>query len=631
VGRSRFKGDAPRSQLTANLPRSLDDASPQSAATFLHSAVVTTDLRPNPVLVTVANQTATPMPTRRFTPLRRRLTSEAGIVFVLSAGLYLIVAILLDFKYDSFNGDAMARMANGFYVLYSRDPHLAAIGFVWNPLQSILDMAPLLFYHAWTPLATHEFAGSLVSVACMAGAVYQILCALSEWGLGRSARLILTALFALNPMILYYSGTGMSEALYLFTLVATTRYLARWLQHGDIRSLVYSALSLALCYLARNEAVVPAVLGALLVFGSSFVRNGAHTRTRLNVALSDVAVFIAPFVTSLVGWATTSYVITGEAFAQFSSQYGTTAQLQAIGTNGQLYNIGLTSTALSGEIAFEFRALEYLAPLLPLIAVLCLLKAWRRRDPLVLVPLAIVGGGLAFDIFAFFTGSLLWSFRYVIATVPLEILLVGALLARRPEREGAPIARRSGTSFSRGWAAGIATGAIALALVAPSVPTTAEGMWNPHVGWQEMQLLGYSVFHRHLSALERDFGAHYEHIRELSDYISNMHLPNGQIIVDNSSGCIPETIVNSTNPRVFVIPNDRDYQKTLADPLTFGVHYILVPDSSGTNINTSTVRTYPSLYRDGAGFARLVHSFHLGLDCGDFRLYRVIKHPGLSG
>ena len=517
----------------------------------------------------VANEIATPARVSRFTRLRHRLTSEGGIVFVLAAGLYLVVGILLDFKYDSFNGDAMARMANGFYVLYSRDPHLAAIGFVWNPLQSVLDMVPLLFYHAWTPLASHDFAGTLVSVACMAGAVYQIRCALFEWGLRRSARLILTVLFALNPMILYYSGTGMSEALYLFTLVATTRYLARWLRRGDLRSLVYSALSLAFCYLARNEAVVPAIFGALLVFGASFVRNGGYTRTRLRIALGDVTIFIAPFVISFIGWATTSYVIVGEFFAQFSSQYGTTAQLQAIGTSGQLTNIGLKSTALSGEIPFEFHALEYLAPLLPVIAVLGLLKAWRRHDPLVLVPLAIVGGGLAFDVFGFFTGSLLWSFRYVIATVPLEILLVGALFARQPGRERAAATGQPQTFFSRGWAAGIAGAVMALALVGPSVPTTAAGMWNPDVGWQEMQLLGYSVFHRHLSALERDYGAHYEHIRELSDYISNMHLPNGQVIVDNSSQCIPETIVNATNPHVFVIPNDTRLSKDAGRSLDF--------------------------------------------------------------
>ncbi len=586
----------------------------------------TIDVRPEQVLP-VGFDSPISVRVSRFTRWRRRLTGEAGIVVLLAAILYLVVAILLDFKYESFNGDAMARMANGFYVLYSRDPHLAAIGFVWNPLQSILDMVPLLFWHLWTPLASHEFAGSLISVACMVGAVHQIRSALLEWGVGCSARLILTALFALNPMILYYSGTGMSEALYLFTLVAAARYLARWLRHSDLRSLVYAAISLALCYLVRSEAIIPALFGSLLVGGVSMARYAGPLKTRLRVALGDVTIFIAPFVVAFIGWATTSFVITGQAFAQFASQYGTTAQLKAIGTSGQLGNIGLKSSALSGEINFEFRALEYLAPLLPLIAILALLQAWRRRDPLVLVILAIVGGGLAFDVLGFFTGSLLWSFRYLIATVPLEILLVGALLAQRPRRDEASSAHRPYASAFRRRAGGIAAAGIALTFIGPSIPATAAGMWNPNVGWQEMQLLGVPVFHRNLSAVERDFGQHYAHIRELSDYISNLHLPNGQIVVDNFSQCIPETIVNVSNPKVFVIPNDRDYQKTLADPLTFGAHYMLVPDPIGTNTETSTARTYPSLYQDGGGFARLVHSFHLGFDCGSFRLYRVIKHP----
>lgn len=564
---------------------------------------------------------------RRITRWLHRFTSEAGVVVLSATGLYLTVAILLDFKYVSFNGDAMARMANGYYVLYSRDPHLAAIGFVWNPLQSILDMVPLLFYHLWTPLATHMFAGSLVSVFCMVGAVHQIRAALYEWRVGSTARLILTALFALNPMIVYYAGNGMSEALYVFTLVAAARYLARWLHKGDLHSLVYAAIFLALCYLDRNEAVVAAVFGGLLVLGVSLVRAPSVLRSRLREALGDTTIFIAPFVVTFVGWATTSYVIVGQPFSQFTSQYGTSAQLQAIGTTGQLGNIGLTSTALSQELPFEIRALEYLAPLLPLIIILVLIQAWRRHDPLALVPLAIVGGGLAFDVLGFFTGSLLWSFRYVVATVPLEILLVGVLLAKRPRYEKKLADPLDGSIFRR-RAVGIVTAGLALVLVGPSVPATAAGIWNPHVGWQEMQLLGSSVFHRNLSPLERDFGDHYEHIRELSNYISNMDLSNGQIVVDNFSQCIPETIVNVANSEVFVIPNDRDYQRILADPLTFGSHYILIPNPTGTNSETTTVRAYPSLYKNGAGFARLVHTFEVGPDCGgSYRLYRVVGHP----
>jgi hypothetical protein len=86
------------------------------------------------------------------------------------------------------------------------------------------------------------------------------------------------------------------------------------------------------------------------------------------------------------------------------------------------------------------------------------------------------------------------------------------------------------------------------------------------------------------------------------------------------------------NPKVFVIPNDRDFQKVLADPLTFHAHYIIVPPSTGTNVNTATVKAYPTLYDTGAGFATMVHQFNpsgTGL-CPTLRLYRVTGHPNLT-
>src|SRR6202050_1846458 len=94
--------------------------------------------------------------------LGRRLVGEGGIVVTLSFALYLSIAFVLDFKTLSFNGDAVARMANGFYVLYSRDPHLAAIGFLWNPLQSVLDIVPLLFKDLWPCVDWNDMAVSSV-------------------------------------------------------------------------------------------------------------------------------------------------------------------------------------------------------------------------------------------------------------------------------------------------------------------------------------------------------------------------------------------------------------------------------------------------------------------------------------
>ena len=200
------------------------------------------------------------------------MVTESRVWALTCVAVYLTVAALLDFRYLVFPGDANARMANGFYVLYSNDPHLGSIGFIWNPLQSVLDMVPLAFKGLWPALSANDFAASLVSVLCMTGAVWQLRAALAEWGVSRLPRLIIVAAFAFNPMILFYAGNGMSEGLYLFTLVATCRYLARWLQRDDVKSLAYAATALGLCYLTRIEAVSPALFAAIAVVGVSYRR-----------------------------------------------------------------------------------------------------------------------------------------------------------------------------------------------------------------------------------------------------------------------------------------------------------------------------------------------------------------------
>jgi hypothetical protein len=555
--------------------------------------------------------------------LGRLWGSESGVVATLCAAVYLTIALILDFKTLSFNGDAVARMANGFYVLYSRDPHLAAIGFVWNPLQSILDTVPLLFWHLWPALASHDMAGSIVSVLCMVGAVHQVRAALREWGIARAPRLVMTVLFAVNPMILLYSGNGMSEALYLFTLVATARYLARWLRHDDLRSLVYAAVALGFCYLARNEAVLPAFLAGALVVITSIRRGSGSLRARRMRGLTDGIIFLLPFVTSFVGWAVASFVITGQPFAQFTSQYGNSAQLMASGSS--------TVRPLGTELRLEVESLTYVAPLLVLIVAAALWAAWRRHDALVFVPITVVGGGLAFDLVGYLTNSTFLWFRFFIATIPLEVMLVGVLLA-------APALRGSGVSPHalshavgrwRPWVVSAAGVAIAVVALAPSIPTTAAGMFNPTIGSEEVQELGY-VFHRPLTAQDRIDKQHFAAIQTISAYLVRLHLPEGDLLVDNSSGCVPEIITTVPDPKVFVIPNDRDFQRALADPLTFHVHYILVPPASGIDVNTATTKTYPSLYGTGAGFADLAHQFPGRGLCPPFRLYRVVGHPSTT-
>ena len=79
-----------------------------------------------------------------------------------------------------------------------------------------------------------------------------------------------------------------------------------------------------------------------------------------------------------------------------------------------------------------------------------------------------------------------------------------------------------------------------------------------------------------------------------------------------------------------MITNDRDFQRVLADPLTFGAHYLFVPQPVGVGLTDALNEEYPTLYAHGAGFAKFVHQFNADGICATYRLYRVTGHNGLT-
>jgi hypothetical protein len=552
----------------------------------------------------------------------RRLTSEGGIVMLIAFASYLAVAILLDFKYQILPLDAVSRMANGYYVLWSRDPHLAAIGFVWSPLQSAADIPLLLFKPLFTVLATHDLAGSIVSVLAGMGAVHQVHAALREWGVRRGPRLALTLVFGINPMILYYAGNGMSDMLYTFLLVMTTRYFLRWLRDGGLRPLVYAGSALGLAYLDRYEALGAAGMAGLVVLGVSYWRSQGQVKARIMGASADATIFLAPLAATFTSWAVMSYVITGQAFPGISSQYGTSAQ-----------------TSESVKMTFALRAdhgihnLEYLAPLLPIVLVLAIVFAARRRDLRILAPLAILGGSVTFDTLGLLVGFLEPWYRYFIVSVPLDVMLVGCILAQggtvrtsdsaRAPSESRPVRSRR----TREYAAGLIGVVVVVALLGVSVVSSGRGIFAHSVQSSESTELG-ALFLSHPSKTEAQWTRHYAHIESIDAYLGNMHLPDGSIVADTYGNCTPQIVTSVPNSKVFVIINDRDFQRVLADPLTFGAHYLFVPQPVGVGLVDALNEEYPTLYKNGAGFAKLVHQFNADGICAPYRLYRVTGHNG---
>jgi hypothetical protein len=158
-------------------------------------------------------------------------------------------------------GDAKSHLLIARRVLFADTPGAGQLGGVWLPLPHIL-MLPLI----WNNWAYYSgFAGSIVMmlayVACTV-LVYKFV-----WHLTRQrwAALGGTAVFALNPNILYMQSTPMTELLMFVTMMGSVYGLLRWIQTDDSDQfhhlyLLGAGLSALLCALTRYEGWTLAVV-----------------------------------------------------------------------------------------------------------------------------------------------------------------------------------------------------------------------------------------------------------------------------------------------------------------------------------------------------------------------------------
>jgi hypothetical protein len=475
-------------------------------------------------------------------------------------------------------------------------------------------------------LTRRAYAGCLMSALFMAGSVVQLRAAVREAGASTLLTRVLVAAYALNPMVVYYGANGMSEAPYLFFLIVAVRYLARWVGTDRLGDLVWAGVALGACYLARYEAGIAALGGVLVVGLVSYGRRHGTTARRAATALTDVVVFVIPFAAAFVGWAVTSYVITGSAFQYITSQYGNTSQVKTVGVN----NLPGHGTGLPLAVFVGLQLLSF-APLLPILAVAAVMRARRTRDHRVLVPIVLLGGIAAFICLTFVTGTTFGWLRLHLPTALLGALCVAYLFASPPTPAPAPTsasgsAATSPTSRPRRRAVRLGGALVGCLIAVTAVPTTAWAMSDHRLGVGEVPQLRWVVQPDHISEGDRNTKAMVHSAAAIARQLDSLGLPPGSIITDTFTPCVSLMLMNSAHPHQFVITSDRDFQRALADPVTFKVHYVLLPPPDGYGALDAVTQSYPTLYEDGAKGARLVRTI-TEPGCPAFRLYRVLQ-PG---
>ncbi len=553
---------------------------------------------------------------------RQRLAVGAYLVTFV---LYAMVGYWLQVGNGYILGDALSRVMAAQSVLFSRDPHLAAIGFIFTPLTAMVQIPFVGLSPIWPDIAARAFSGTLMSAMFMAGAVVQIMGMGLDRGLPRSYTLTIAAIFALNPMIIFYGSNGMSEAPFIFFMSWAVRRLIMWMVDDDVHHLVAAGgVAMGLAYLTRYDAVACVAAAGALVGLTTYRR--AKPSPRIRRALLDVILVSGPGFLTFVGWAGVSWLITGEAFAQFTSQYGNAAILQ---------QSGAATTTFGGGLMFAIVCITLLAPTLVPLASWVVARRWGTPNwQVMLVPAAIYGAALAFQAYSYASGSTFPFLRFYIVAVPLAACL--AILAvpdgvfvearRRGRYAPAPVAPRPSR---RSW---LAYAPVAL-LLAVSIPVTAWGMGMPKYAPQEYALGAVlapepdNVSER--KAVEHRIAATFSTEREIAAYLQSLDLPEASVITDTVYGFA--VVAASQRPNTFVIPSDPDFTSLLNDPAAGGVQYLLAVPNKGRGVSDALNLRYPTLYETGADVATLELEIpNDGDGQPNWRLYRV-NAPGVQG
>lgn len=535
---------------------------------------------------------------------RALLRRRGVLMFALSLVVYLAGGAWLAFGVDTVMSDAASRVANAGYVLFSRDPHLAAVGFVWSPLPSLAQLPLLPVKYVWPEFVTSCFVGAVQSALFMAGAAYQLRRYFHELGLSRWLAVAATLLFALNPLIVFYGVNGMSEASFLFFLIAGTRYLSRWLVTERSVDLALSGSALGLAYLCRYEAAAAGVAAVVFVGLVTWWRAGrALPWGERRAATAANALLVAlPFLFAFVGWAIASWLIVGSPFAQFTSEYGNSAQTALSST----YIDSIARPAgLIGLIKYLIEQWLALAPLGVAVAVVAALVAVRHRDLRPTAPVVVLGSSLAFAVVAFLGGQTFGWLRFLIGVVPLVVILAAGAAANLT-RVPTPW-RLCWPSSDRAVRIPRVLGAVAVvALVAVGVPRAGSALLDRRVGREEADYLTAVLRPDDVGDVRRAPGQRLEADRAVAEYLDSLDLPDGSVLVDSADGF--GVILSSTRPRQFVITSDRDFGTVVGDPREFEVRYLLSRPNTFSAVD-AVAEAVPGLFDGTSTVASLSRVF----------------------
>jgi hypothetical protein len=508
------------------------------------------------------------------------------VTFLVFAGLGIWLTVHM--KVVAYDG--AFRLAHAFFVWYGAPGKLAAIGFVWPPLMTLV----FLPFAALKPLATSLVALPLTSALAAAGTIAVLNRLLDFLGLSWRARYPLLAAFAANPMFVHYATNGMSEMLTFFWLVLGLYQFIRWHATRQVPFLAFAGIAMALGVLSRYELLPYAMVMALAVL--ALTARG----TQRAEAESSLLLFAMPIAYGLAAWLLLNYLIVGDPL--FFLHHEVTERF-VLEKGRSVAQGGASGATVSGLGALAGMILKLYGQLfLPQLLVLVPLAvvSLRKRSAIGLMIVALILlNPLMTAFFAKASDLSLLQLRFNSRSMPLTIVAIGWLFSLLGGR----------------WRTAVVVSAVAGMLAC--IP----------LSWQMMKTYPYVFAERDfVQAIEtgvpRDV-ADVASARRMAAYV-NTHVHGvRQVLVDDAQTFLP--LLVGGHPELYfnrIDKGDQAWEQVLLAPRG-RVGWMLVPRRQGP-LPDLILDRYPGAPAGRVAFLKVVFS------AGNMVLLRV-NPPAVEG
>lgn len=556
-----------------------------------------------PALQTPANLRVTNATVAAHTRAATRWWDRAEArIFLACFALNLAAAQILGYEWKIGNADAITRTANAAYVLFSRDPHAAAAGFVWPVLPSLLELPILPVLRL---IGHPEAAGYVLSAAAGAGVITALFRLLGVFGMRGWTRMLWVACVQLHVHFWYLSASGVAEVPLMLVLVLLVLALMR--SSSDTLRLILAGTALAAGVLIRYEALAfMAVIPVILVIEQWPLR---PLRTSWAALEARAVAILAPPVYIFGLWVALNWMIMGDPLYFQRSVFSLASAPDVARNIGPSHPLWPAMGSLPSTLEYSLRRITEASLAFPVVGITCLAVGVVQRNRRLLSLTILASSIFVLTAFQVFSGTLPSLHRYWGYAVPLAVVLAGACWQA--------IGRR-------GSANRIMFEMIASTLLLGAVATSAFGLGVPDGGVDEIRLadrlLGKIQAERELRVEDSNW-VRQQDAPKLAATL-DFYSAQGPTIVDTETAF--SGILGAVHPERLVISSDRDFAKILDAPDRYARFIVITDPALGGPRDTVNAR-YPTLFAQGAPWARLVEQVKGAIK--PWRVYEVIGSP----